>query len=249
MSSLKKKLKIIAIIPCRSGSKGIKDKNIYKLFGKPLIYYSIQFAKSCSFIDRVIVSTDSQKYARIAKKIGAEVPFLRPKKISGDNSLDIDFFKHAIDFLKKKQKYHPDIIIQLRPTSPIRKLKIMKKALNILLRNKDISSVRSVSKLPKNIYKCFFLGKKNILEPAIKKFRNKIEFFNLPRQKLPSSYYLNGVYEIFRTKLIKKNMISGKKIYGIVTTEYLDIDNKEDLEKVKKEKKFFRNFKKELLRI
>jgi CMP-N-acetylneuraminic acid synthetase len=238
MSSLKKKLKIIAIIPCRSGSKGIKDKNIYKLFGKPLIYYSIQFAKSCSFIDRVIVSTDSQKYARIAKKIGAEVPFLRPKKISGDNSLDIDFFKHAIDF-----------IIQLRPTSPIRKLKIMKKALNILLRNKDISSVRSVSKLPKNIYKCFFLGKKNILEPAIKKFRNKIEFFNLPRQKLPSSYYLNGVYEIFRTKLIKKNMISGKKIYGIVTTEYLDIDNKEDLEKVKKEKKFFRNFKKELLRI
>ena len=80
----------------------------------------------------------------------------------------------------------------------------MKKALNILLRNKDISSVRSVSKLPKNIYKCFFLGKKYFRVSAIKKFRNKIEFFNLPRQKLPSSYYLNGVYEIFRTKLIKK---------------------------------------------
>ena len=91
MPSLKKKLKIIAIIPCRSGSKGVKDKNIIKLFGKPLIYYSILFAKSCSFIDRTIVSTDSKKYAKIAKKFGAEVPFLRPKKISGDSSLDIDF--------------------------------------------------------------------------------------------------------------------------------------------------------------
>ena len=228
---MKKKLKIIAIIPCRSGSKGIKDKNILKLFGKPLIYYSIRFAKSCSFIDRVIVSTDSKKYARIAKKIGAEVQFLRPKKISGDNSLDIDFFKHAINFLKNKQQYHPDIIIQLRPTSPVRKLKIMKKALNILLRNKDISSVRSISKLPKNIYKCFFLTKKNILEPAVKKFKNKKEFFNLPRQNLPNSYFLNGVYEIFRSKLIKKNMISGKNIYGIVTKENFDIDTREDLEK------------------
>ena len=245
---MKKKLKIIAIIPCRSGSKGIKDKNILKLFGKPLIYYSIRFAKSCSFIDRVIVSTDSKKYARIAKKIGAEVPFLRPKKISGDNSLDIDFFKHAINFLKNKQQYHPDIIIQLRPTSPVRKLKIMKKALNILLRNKDISSVRSISKLPKNIYKCFFLTKKNILEPAVKKFKNKKEFFNLPRQNLPNSYFLNGVYEIFRSKLIKKNMISGKNIYGIVTKENFDIEKKEDLEKIKQEKKIFRNLKKELLR-
>ncbi len=249
MSSLKKKLRIIAIIPCRSGSKGVKDKNILKLFGKPLIYYSILFAKSCNFIDRVIVSTDSKKYAIIAKKLGAEVPVLRPKKISKDSSLDIEFFKHMINFLKNKEKYYPDIIIHLRPTNPIRKVKIMKKALNTLVNKKNISSVRSISKLPKNIYKCFYLNNKNILESVTKKFIDNKEFFNLPRQILPNSYYLNGVYDVFRTKLIKKNMISGKKIYGLKTKENLDIDTKEDVKIAKTKKKIFKNFKKYILNL
>ena len=86
------KNKIIAIIPCRSGSKGIKNKNIKKIFGKPLIYYSIFFALQCKFIDRVIVSTDSKRYKKISKSFGAEGPFLRPKNISNDWSLDIDLF-------------------------------------------------------------------------------------------------------------------------------------------------------------
>ncbi len=239
MSSLKKKQKVIAIIPCRSGSKGVKDKNILKLFGKPLIYYSILFAKSCNFIDRVIVSTDSKKYAMIAKKLGAEVPVLRPKKISKDNSLDIELFKHMINFLKKKEKYNPDIVIHLRPTNPIRKVKIMKKAFNTLVIKKNISSVRSISKLPKNIYKCFYLNNENILEAVAKKFINNKEFFNLPRQRLPNSYYLNGIYDVFRAKLIKQNMISGKKIYGIVTKENLDIDTNEDVKIAKAKKKNF----------
>ena len=105
------KKKILAIIPCRSGSKSLKNKNILKIFNKPLVYYSIFFAKKCKFIDRVIVSTDSKKYKKICEKYGAEVPFLRPKRISKDNSLDVDCFKHAISWLKVNYNYNPDIII------------------------------------------------------------------------------------------------------------------------------------------
>ena len=117
------KNKILAIIPCRSGSKGVKNKNIRKIFGKPLIYYSIFFALQCKFIDRVIVSTDSKKYKKISENFGAEVPFLRPKNISKDDSLDIDLFKHTINWLKKNENYEPNLIVHLRPTSPLRKIK------------------------------------------------------------------------------------------------------------------------------
>ena len=107
-------LKILAIIPARSGSKSIKDKNIISYKGKPLIYHSIQIALKSKLINRVIVSTDSKKYANISKKFGAEVPFLRPKKISKDNSSDSEWIFHAIDYLIKKEKYYPEIIVHLK---------------------------------------------------------------------------------------------------------------------------------------
>ena len=100
MSSTNKK-EIIAIIPARSGSKSIKNKNIVNLFGKPLIYYSINVAIKSKYISRVIVSTDSKKIKKIALKYGAEVPFLRPKKYSLDNSKDYEVINHALKWLKK----------------------------------------------------------------------------------------------------------------------------------------------------
>ena len=152
-----------------------------------------------------------------------------------------------INFLKNKEKYYPDIIIHLRPTNPIRKVKIMKKALNTLVNKKNISPVRSVSKLPKNIYKCFYLNNENILG-RLQKDLLIIRIFNLPRQIL-QILILNGVYDVFRTKLIKKNMISGKKIYGLKTKENLDIDTKEDVKIAKTKKKNFKNFKKYILNL
>ena len=147
---MNKKIKVLAIIPCRSGSKGIKNKNILDIFGKPLIYYSIFFAKECKFIDKVLVSTDKRKYQKISKNHGLEVNYLRPKKISKDNSLDINLFKHAINYLKNKNNYKPDYIIHLRPTSPLRKIKDLKKMLNILYKNKKSNSIRSISLMKKN---------------------------------------------------------------------------------------------------
>jgi N-acylneuraminate cytidylyltransferase len=238
------KKKIIAIIPAREGSKGIKDKNIIPIFGKPLIYYTILFAQSCNFIDKVVISTDSKKYKAISEKFGLTVDFLRPKKISKDNSLDITLFKHAINFLKIKKDYKPDCIIHLRPTSPLRKIKDLKKMLNLLFKNKKANSIRSISFMKKNPYKCWQKNSENFLKPIIKNKTSFKEPHNAPRQLLPNFYYQNGVYDIFRVKLLKNNLISGKKILGYCTKESLDIDTYHDIKNLKQYKKKFDNFKK-----
>jgi CMP-N,N'-diacetyllegionaminic acid synthase len=241
---MRKKIKILAIIPCRSGSKGIKNKNIVNIFGKPLIYYTIFFARKCKFIDKVVVSTDSKKYQKISKKYGLEVNFLRPKKISKDDSLDISFFKHAINYLKKKENYKPNYVIHLRPTSPLRKIKDLKKMLSIFIKDKKADSIRSISYMKKNPYKCWEMNSKNVLKPIIKNNTTFKEPYNAPRQSLSNFYYQNGVYDILRTRILKKNLISGKKILGFFTKENVDIDNYNDLKNVEKFKKNFINFRK-----
>lgn len=238
------KKKVIAIIPARKGSKGIKDKNIIRIFGKPLIYYTILFAQSCNFIDRVIISTDSKKYKIISEKLGLTVNFLRPKKISKDNSLDITLFKHAINFLKIKENYKPDFVIHLRPTSPLRKIKDLKKMLNILIKDKKADSIRSISEMNKNLYKCWKINSANLLKPLMINNTNFKEPYNAPRQLLPNFCFQNGVYDIFRTKILKKKLISGKKILGYYTKENVDIDSYYDLKNLKKFKQKFINFKK-----
>ena len=237
------KKKILAIIPCRSGSKSLKNKNILKIFNKPLVYYSIFFAKKCKFIDRVIVSTDSKKYKKICEKYGAEVPFLRPKRISKDNSLDVDCFKHAISWLKVNYNYKPDIIIHLRPTSPLRKIKTLKKMI-YKIKKKKIDSIKSISSLRKSIYKTWFLKKDNRTSPAVSNDTKFIETFNDPRQKIKTSYFENGAYNVFKSNLLKKNKISGKKIYGYITNDDNDIDSVNDFIEIKKKEKIFKNFKK-----
>lgn len=113
-------MKILALIPARGDSKGIPNKNIQKIGGKYLIEYTINSAKRSKLIDKIIVSTDSKKIASISKKLGAEVPFLRPKKISIDKSPTIEVIKHTLGFLSNNQFYVPDIILLLQPTSPFR---------------------------------------------------------------------------------------------------------------------------------
>ncbi len=238
------KKNILAIIPCRSGSEGIKNKNIIKLFGKPLIYYSIYFAQQCNFINKIVVSTDSKKYKKIAQRYGILPTPLRPKKISKNNSLDIEFVKFELNFLKKKENYKPDYVLILRPTSPLRKIKTLKKAINILLKNKNIESVRSISEMNKTIYKAWKLNKSHFLGPVIKNDTKFKEPYNAPRQELKKFYYQNAVYDLFNVKVLDKNLLSGKKIYGLKTDENIDIDSPRDLQNLKSQKKNFINFKK-----
>ena len=114
------KLKILAIIPARGGSKGIPLKNIKKLNKLPLVAHTIQDAKNSKQINRIIVSTDNKKIAEISRKYGAETPFLRPKSFSKNSSSTLDVVQHTIQFLKKVENYTPDIVTILLPTSPFR---------------------------------------------------------------------------------------------------------------------------------
>ena len=129
-------MNILAIIPARGGSKGIPHKNIQNLAGKPLIAYTIIAAKKSKLIDKIVVSTDDKKIAKISEACGIEVPFLRPKNISKDNSSTIEVVKHTLEFLRTNQDYIPDMIIVLQPTSPLRTTRLIDNAIKILRRTK-----------------------------------------------------------------------------------------------------------------
>ena len=136
--------KILAIIPARSGSKSVIDKNIRLMNGKPMLAYSIEHAKESKYINRVIVSTDSEKYARIAEEYGAEVPFLRPEEFATDMALDHAVFYHALTFLEEKEKYIPELVVQLRPTYPIRDVSDIDKMIEQMLADETLDSMRCI---------------------------------------------------------------------------------------------------------
>ena len=222
-------MNIVAVIPARSGSKSIKDKNITPYKGKPLIYYSIKTALKSKYINRVIVSTDSNKYKKISIKFGAEVPFLRPKKYSSDNSVDYDYILHASKFLIKN-KYYPDLIILLRPSTPNRVTHVVDKAINFFIRNlKKYDSMRSVSEFSQPAQKLFMIKDKQLKGFFDKSLHG--EYHAYPRQKFPRTYLPNGYIDILKPKFF----LNKSKLYGkmcpFLTKETLDIDYKEDLKK------------------
>ncbi len=216
---------IFAIIPARSGSKSVIDKNIKNLHGYPVIAYSIAAAKISQKINRVIVSTDSNHYASIAEKFGAEVPFLRPKKYSGDKSVDRDFFLHAIDWFKNNEKKTPKIWVHLRPTTPLRLPKIIDNAIDNFLKNPKATSLRSAHIAPESPMKWFIKEKK-----YFKSFVNN-EISNLPKEIFRETYIPNGYVDILNTsQLIKNRNIHGQNILGFISPLVNEIDSIEEFE-------------------
>lgn len=226
--------KILAIIPARGRSKSIKNKNIAILFGKPLIYYSINVALKSKYISNIIVSTDSNKIKKIALKYGAEVPFLRPKKYSLDYSRDYEVINHTLKWLKKNRNYEPNLIVHLRPTYPMRDHKFIDKHILKALKNKNFDAYKSVVEASQTPFKMWFKLKK-FIKPVIGDFKK--EYFNAPRQMLKKVYWQNACLDIINPKSFKKNRsISGKKIIPIIMREdeVYDIDHQSDLTKIKK---------------
>ena len=133
--------------------KVLVNKNIKPLADKPLIAYSIAAAKKSKLINRIIVSTDSEKYANLAKEYGAEVPFLRPAELAGDTSTDYDFIKHLLDWLEKNEGSTPDYLIHLRPTTPLRDPKIIDNAIGELINHSGATALRSAHEMPETAYK------------------------------------------------------------------------------------------------
>jgi len=219
---------IVAIIPARSGSKGVPDKNINNICGNPLIAYSITAAIKSSMIDRVIVSTDSQVYAKIAEDFGAEVPFIRPDNISQDGSTDIEFFKHTIDWLKRNEGKVPSYFVHLRPTTPLRDPGIIDKAIRTFIKS-DCSSLRSVHKMSESAYKMFEV-KKNILYRMCGQSAD-LDASNLGRQNYPVTYNANGYVDIIRTSLIvNHDQLHGNNVYAFLTNLAYEIDEISDID-------------------
>jgi N-acylneuraminate cytidylyltransferase len=226
-------MKILCLIPARSGSKGLPDKNIKIMVNKPLLAWSIEQAKNTTYykqgLMRIIVSTDSEKYKQVALKWGAEVPFLRPKKISEDLSTDYEFIKHALDWFLTEESYVPDIILQLRPTQPCRKTELIDKCIDIFLEERtNYNSLRTVIEINKTPYKMFKI-ENNILKPYLHEYKGLKEPFNNCRQIFPKNYLLNGCVDIFNRNIVDEGMISGKRIYPyIMDSNNVDIDNNND---------------------
>lgn len=223
-------MKILCLIPARSGSKSLPHKNIKLLNNKPLLSYSIIQALNSKHKMRVIVTTDSREYADIANKYGAETPFLRPKEISQDNSTDFEFIKHAIEWLNKNESYYPDIILQLRPTQPDRKVSDIDKCLDIFIEKyNDIDSLRTVVEIEKTPYKMYTVEGNKLL-PMFNSYSGKIEPYNMGRQYLPKAYLHNGYIDILKPYLLEKGMISGENIYPYIMNknDTIDIDTIDD---------------------
>ena len=223
---------ILCIIPARSGSKSLPNKNIMLYNEKPMMAWSIEHAKKCLIPMRVICSTDSEEYSNIAKQYGAETPFIRPSEISGDLSTDIEFIKHCVKFLKDNESYSPEIIVHLRPTFPSREVYDIEKALLLFLKNYDkYDSLRSVVESNKSPYKMYRINNNN-LEPLISSYDGKSEPYNLCRQELPTTFLHNGCIDIIKTSILEKNTITGTKIYPYLMSNNNDIDTIEDFNKL-----------------
>jgi CMP-N,N'-diacetyllegionaminic acid synthase len=219
-------MKILAIVPARSGSKGLINKNIRSLAGEPLLSYSVAAGLQTPEITRVICSTDTQEIANIARSVGAEVPFLRPPELASDKSQDIGLFKHALDWLKENENYIPDYVVNLRPTSPIRYVKDIQTAINLIISNKKIDSVRSISTPSTTPYKMWKKKGSELLTPLLKIENNK-EPYNTARQELPEVWAQTGAIEVIRAKtIIASESMSGLNIAGVEVSEdtYIDID-------------------------
>ncbi len=195
---------VIAIIPARSGSKSVTDKNIKLLSGHPLIAYSIVAAKLSKEIKRVVVSTDSEEYAEIAKKYGAEVPFIRPEIYSKDSSTDRDFFIHAMNWFKDNENTVPEYWVQLRPTTPLRNPEKIDKAISMILSDDTATSLRSGHKAPESPLK-WFIKRDNYFKGLIEN-----EEYNLPKQSFEDVYIPDGYVDIVKASFILNN----KKIHG-----------------------------------
>ena len=222
---MKKKLNILAIIPARAGSKGIIDKNIINLHGKPLIAYSIEAGLKSKYINKVVVSTDGEKIAKVAKEYGAQVPFLRPKHLASDTAKTIDSVIHCIEMLKKQGEEY-DYMVLLQPTQPLRQYWHIDEAIELML-ERDEEALVSVSKVKDHPILMRTIDSNgyaiNLLEGSSTK----------RRQEFPDFYKVNGAIYInkINENLNNDTSLNDNKLVYVMDEKYdVDIDEMQDLQ-------------------
>ena len=215
---------IVAIIPARGGSKGIPDKNIREFAGRPLIAHTIASAKESERITRIIVSTDSEKIAGIAKEYGAEVPFLRPPELAQDKSPVADAVLHILSELKQRELYEPDCIVLLQPTSPLRNSGDIDGVIN-LLEKSGADSVVTVTETEPLVYT-------RSPEGELRLISDESFLSSTNRQELNRTYKLDGsmVYAVTARSFRETQSFLGGKLFGYVIPRWraVDLDEPQD---------------------
>jgi len=221
---------VLALIPARGGSKGIPRKNVLVLAGKPLIAHSIAQAQASQRITRVIVSTDDEEIAEVARQWGAEVPFKRPAAYAHDLSPDIDVFRHALSWLREQEGYQPDMVVHLRPTGPARRVELIDRAIDLLAAHPEADAVRSVSVAAQTPYKMWHLRPTGYLEPVLH-LDGAGDCQSLPRQSLPVVYWQNGYVDVLRPQAVleKGSMWGDCALPFVVEESPLELDYPENI--------------------
>jgi len=218
------KPEVLAVVPARGNSKSIPRKNIRPLGGVPLIAYSIAAGLQSRAVTRTIVSTDDEEIAAVARQYGAETPFMRPEEFSRDETLDFPVFKHALEWLAVHEDYHPDVLIQLRPTSPFRPPELLDQAVQLLLDHPQADSVRGVVPSGQNPYKMWSVNPDGSMSPILTVAGVK-EAFNTPRQQLPDTYWQTGHVDAIRPRaILEKHSMSGDVILPLFIDPAFSVD-------------------------
>ena len=221
-------MKVLGLIPARGNSKRVPRKNIIKVNGIPLIAHTIMLAKKSNLFDRIIVSTDDSEIAEISKSYGAEVPFIRPVELALDETPDQPVFQHALSKMKSLFDYEPEIILNLRPTSPLRTVNTIKRVINSFDKSIDIVRTMNLSSGVNHPYWMYTLNRDGLANQFLEDI-NIEKFYQ--SQLLPDVYRINGVVDGYRREVIENGSMLSGNLKGVTISEEeaQDIDTMLDL--------------------
>jgi N-acylneuraminate cytidylyltransferase len=223
---------VLAVIPARGGSKGVHRKNLVPIAGAPLVVHSIRHALESQRVTRVLVSTDDEEIAEVARRAGAEVPFMRPMELGLDHVLDWPVFEHVLSLLDQRESYRPDMLVHLRPTAPRREPQWIDACVDLLAAREQADSVRSVSRVDQHPYRVFRIdAASGLLDPIMR--HEHPQPYLLRRQDLPAMYYYNCVIDVTRrSTIVDRQSMTGDRIcpYVMDAADVLDIDTPRDLD-------------------
>jgi N-acylneuraminate cytidylyltransferase len=220
----------VAVVPARGGSKGIPRKNLRPLAGFPLLAWTIAAGRAAANVSTVIVSTDDEETAEVARGFGAEAPFLRPAELARDDTPDLPVFDHALRWLERERGRLPELVVHLRPTSPFRPAGLVDEAVSLLRAHPEADSLRAVTAPSQTPFKMWRIEERR-LAPLLGSFEE--EHFNAPRQKLPAVFWQTGHIDVVRPEtILEARSMTGRRIvpYVIDPRYAVDIDTLEQLE-------------------
>lgn len=221
---------VMGIIPARSGSKSIVDKNLALLCGYPLLAYSIAAARLSHRIDRVLLSTDSDAYAEIGERYGAEAPYRRPAEYSTDKSTDIEFMRHAMEFVRDREGDLPEYWVHLRPTTPLRDPEKIDAAVGMIEGKPEATALRSAHESPESPFKWFRRNEAGYLT-GLTSDDTQLDRFNLPRQRYPVVYIPDGYVDIVRSSFVlDSGALHGNKVLAFESPYCTEVDSTGELE-------------------